>query len=82
MTTLVWIVVAGGILLALAFGGQLDAYAAVLLGFIVGLGWLSVALARRMKKGSVAPGECAECGGLVSPQSPYCKHCGALRSAH
>ena len=43
------------------------------------LGALGIAVARRAGGGAVAPATCGECGGLLSPSSPYCKRCGARR---
>ncbi len=62
---------------ALAVAGGLDATGAVILAFIVALGALAIAVAKRSTMGAVAPAECPSCGGLVSPNAPYCKHCNA-----
>ncbi len=40
------------------------------------LGGLAIAVARGKDKGMTAPAQCASCGGLISPNAPYCKHCG------
>ena len=61
--------------LAVAFG--LDSTGVVIVALLVGAGWLAIAVAKRSGSGTVAPAECAACGGLVSPNAPYCKHCGA-----
>ena len=78
MTGPVAVIVAGGIGLALVAGlsGGFDAVSAVMLAFIVGLGALGIAVSRRAEAGGVSPKECGECGGLTSPNAPYCKHCG------
>jgi hypothetical protein len=55
----------------------LDAYATVILGLIVSLGALSLAIAGRSRSGSIGPARCPGCGGLVSRNAPYCKHCAA-----
>ena len=44
---------------------------------VVFLGLVVVAAAVKMRSGSVRPAECENCGGLISPNAPYCKHCGA-----
>ena len=44
---------------------------------VVLLGVLVVAAAVKTRAGSVRPHECSNCGGLISPNAPYCKHCGA-----
>lgn len=79
MTIAVLLIVLLGVGGALLMAPAADGYAAFLFACIVGLGLLSVALVRRMKRGVVSPGRCSECGGLISTLSPYCKHCGALR---
>jgi hypothetical protein len=59
--------------LGIALG--LDAYGFVILALVIGCGWLGFALLHRTK--DVAPARCDTCGGLISPNAPYCKHCGA-----
>lgn len=49
-----------------------------LLFLIVATGALAIAIARRSDRGLASPARCAECGGLISPNAPYCKHCGAI----
>lgn len=82
MTIVVVLLVSLGTLLAFVFAPGLDGYAAVLFALIVGVGTLSIALVRRMNKGSVAPSTCPECGGVLSAFAPYCKHCGARLETH
>ena len=79
MTALVVGVVAAGVALAVALGvaAGFDLLALVLLALIAVFGVLGVVVARRAQTGMVVPGRCSECGGLVSPSAPYCKHCGA-----
>ena len=60
--------------LALATG--LDTTGMVILVSILGMGALAIAVARKSTTGAVRPTECPSCGGLVSPNAPYCKHCG------
>lgn len=75
VTAIVVLGVAVTVGLGIAFG--FDSTAAIILGFVIAFGVLSILAARRARSGAVAPGECPECGGLVSPNAPYCKHCGA-----
>lgn len=59
----------------------LDMTGAMILVFTFALGALAIAVARRSATGAVQPAECPSCRGVVSPNAPYCKHCGAeLRS--
>jgi hypothetical protein len=51
----------------------------ILLAVIVAFGALSVAIARRMRTGTIGPVVCSECGGVISAGAPYCKHCNAPR---
>ena len=71
-------IVGTGITLTVALGLSrgFDSTALMLLGFAVAFGLLAVAVARKSRTGSVAPATCAECGGVISPHAPYCKHCG------
>ncbi len=66
--------------LLLGLGAGFDVKGLVIVGFIVAFGALAVAAARKARAGRVTPGRCDECGGLISPHAPYCKHCGALRT--
>jgi hypothetical protein len=79
LTALVVGVVAAGVALAVALGvaAGFDLLAVVLLALIAVFGVLGVVVARRAQAGTVVPGRCSECGGLLSPNAPYCKHCGA-----
>ena len=61
-------------ILAIAVG--VDVTGVVILGFLVGVGLLAIAIARKSGTGAVTPAECRACGGLISPNAPYCKHCG------
>ena len=76
-------VIVAGIALALALGISrgFDAVAIVIFAFIVAVGVLAIATLNRWSTGSVQPGACEECGGLISPNAPYCKHCGAVTEA-
>ena len=67
-----------GLVLTLALGlaAGFDATSLVLFALLVAFGALSIFAARRVRSGAVQPARCTSCGGLVSPQAPYCKHCG------
>lgn len=72
------IVLAGiGLSLVVGIGRGLDATALLMFLLIVAVGALAIAVARRSRSGAVGPGRCEQCGGLISPSAPYCKHCGA-----
>lgn len=43
---------------------------------VVLLGIVVIAVATKTRAGGVHPRECPNCGGLLSPHAPYCKHCG------
>ncbi len=61
----------------LALSGGLDVTGAVILTLLVAMGGLAIAVVARSRTDEVKPAECPSCGGLVSPNAPYCKHCGA-----
>lgn len=71
--------VALGVALAIVVGvaGGLDPLGLVILVVLVGVGALGVAVALKAGSGTITPGRCGACGGLVSSNAPYCKHCGA-----
>jgi hypothetical protein len=58
-----------------AVAAGLDVTTIVILIAIVVVGVAAIAGTRKM--GHVEPGSCTECSGLISPNAPYCKHCGA-----
>ncbi len=66
-------------LVALAVANGLDAMGALIAALVAVLGALAVAAAHKMKAGTVEPGRCERCGGLLARSAPYCKHCGAGR---
>ena len=78
MTGAVVALVVLGIAVTLALGIAVgfDSTAVIIFGFLIVFGALAVAAARKARSGTVTPGHCPECGGLVSPNAPYCKHCG------
>ena len=72
------IVIAGlGVATVLAIAGGLDATGTIILALILATGCLAIAVVRKKGEGIVGPAQCAECDGLLSPNAPYCKHCGA-----
>jgi hypothetical protein len=79
VTVLVFVATAFAISVGLVAG--LDAYAALILGLIVVFGALALAIARRSRSGTIGPALCPNCDGVVSPNAPYCKHCGVRLGA-
>ena len=76
------IVVAGlALSLALGFGQGFDATSVTILVAIVLVGALAIAAANRSSRGLTGPATCAECAGVISPNAPFCKHCGARRAS-
>jgi hypothetical protein len=72
------IVVAGFVAVGFAaVTSGVDVTAIVILALIGVLGGLAVSVARKSRSGAVKPATCGACGGLNSPNAPYCKHCGA-----
>lgn len=78
MTAAVTALVVLGIAVVVALGltAGFDWTAVIILAFVVVLGVLAVLAARKARSGMVTPGRCRECRGLISPNAPYCKHCG------
>jgi len=56
-----------------------DATTVLLLALALGVALIGVAVARKFSTGTVEPAQCSECGGVIAPSSPYCKHCGTTR---
>ena len=83
MRALAAVVVVVGIVLAFLLGLErgFDLTAVVIFALIVGMGALALAVLRKSGRGTVGPATCEECGGLISPNAPYCKHCAATREA-
>lgn len=73
------VVVVAGLLAvtALAVANGLDSTGTVIALLVVGLGALALGAAAKVQAGTVTPGRCDACGGLVARSAPYCKHCGA-----
>jgi hypothetical protein len=61
----------------LGIGMAFDVTALIILGGIVIVGAVGFGVVEKMRSGAVVPAQCPECGGLVSPNAPYCKHCSA-----
>lgn len=75
-------IVAAGLLLALVLGLSrgFDATGAAILVASALVGALAIAAANRSSGGITGPATCEECGGVISPHAPFCKHCGARRT--
>ncbi|HWC15150.1 MAG TPA: hypothetical protein VG929_11260 [Actinomycetota bacterium] len=71
-------IVIAGLAMALVLGYRVgfDATALVILVILVAVGAVAVVVARRSETGAAGPVTCRSCGGLLSPNAPYCKHCG------
>jgi len=65
-----------GLMIASAIAKGFDGVGIALVTSIVVFGGLTVLLLRRAGAGDVRPATCKECGGLISRDAPYCKHCG------
>lgn len=72
-----WAIVAWGVLgaILLGIGMAFDVTALVILALILLVGGIGLGAVAKIRKGTVEPGICPACGGLVSPNAPYCKHC-------
>lgn len=63
---------------ATAAAGEVDGIGWVFLILIVVFALISIKVIRDSGGGSaVQPRRCSNCGGLISPSAPYCKHCKA-----
>lgn len=67
--------IVAAVLLGLGVGFDPTAYLILALIVLTGVG--AILIVRRYKAGAVGPRRCHECGGYVSPNAPYCKHCHA-----
>ncbi len=75
------IVVAGiAFALALTINGKVSTASVVTLVFLLAAGAFALGVARRSTSSSVGPAVCHECGGVISPHAPSCKHCGVAVS--
>ena len=68
--------IAAAVLLGLGLG--FDIGALVILALIVGCGALAIAVSRKAVAGESGPRTCPHCGGLISPNAPFCKHCNTV----
>ena len=75
--TILYIGIALAVLLGLASGGRPLTLA--ILALVLAVGALGIAVVRRSGTGVTGPARCSACGGLISPNAPYCKHCGEPR---
>lgn len=76
-------IVSVGLLLALLLGISqgFDATSITIFVAIALVGALAIAAADRSNRGLAGPASCEECGGIISPNAPFCKHCGARRTS-
>lgn len=58
-----------------AAGGSYGLVEVMILAFVLALAGLGLTMLFRSN--SVAPAMCSNCGGVISPNAPYCKHCKA-----
>lgn len=68
-----------GLAFGLGMARGFDGTAVVIFGFIVGAGLLGIAVVNKWGEGGVQPATCEQCGGVISPNSSNCKHCGEPR---
>jgi drug/metabolite transporter (DMT)-like permease len=82
MTRSIAAVVVAGVALIVVGGiaTSFDATTLTVLFLAVVVGAAAIAMSRRFSSGAVAPAQCEECGGLLSPSAPYCNHCGVRRT--
>lgn len=81
MTRYLALMFAAGIALIVlgGLGAGFDTVTIVILLAALATAFLGIAIARMFRAGAVQPAQCDDCGGLIAPSSPYCKHCGAPR---
>lgn len=58
-----------------AAGAQYGLVELVIVTFVLALAGLGLSMLVRSRQ--VEPATCPNCGGVVSPNAPYCKHCKA-----
>ena len=80
MSRVVAILVAVGVIEAVVLGYAFgfDVAAISILSSILAVGILAIVVARKSESRAIGIGPitCDSCGGLISPNAPYCKHCG------
>lgn len=76
------VIVVAGLLLAVALGLSrgFDGTSAAILVASALVGAVAIAAANRSSSGVTGPATCEDCGGVISPLAPFCKHCGARRT--
>ena len=62
-----------------AAGAQYGLVELVIVTFVLALAGLGLSMLVRSRR--VEPAVCPSCGGVVSPNAPYCKHCKAPLTA-
>lgn len=74
------IIVAGvGFVVATAISGGSFSFGELLfVSLVIAFALLVLAVVRQARHAQ--PATCAECGGVISPNAPVCKHCGAATS--
>lgn len=79
MTSFSVAVITLGLALAIGLGIQsgFTVISIVILVLMVAVALMAVAVIKKGRAGGVGPAHCEECGGVISPNAPYCKHCGA-----
>ena len=82
MKTLTFAIVGAGLLLVLALGFRqgFDTTSITILALIAVTGAVAIAAVERSQRGAVGPARCSSCEGVISPNAPYCKHCGTPRA--
>jgi hypothetical protein len=79
VTFLAVAIIVAGVIVAFVLGivAGFDAVGIVIFFMILLVGALGVAAVTRFRSGDIGPARCKECDGVISPNAPYCKHCGA-----
>lgn len=71
-------VIIAGLIGAILLGAGMafDTTAAWILGLIFVFGSIGWGVIDKTRRGAISPARCPSCDGLLSPSSPFCKHCG------
>jgi hypothetical protein len=77
--TVAIVVVGVALVAAVGIVGGFDGTSLIYFALIVALGAMAITVARKSRTGAVGPRRCVRCEGLISPNEPYCKHCGAAQ---
>ena len=72
-------IIVSGVLVAgaLGFAAGFDPVGIVIFSFILLFAALGLAAVAKFRSRSVSPVPCRGCGKAISPNAPFCKHCGA-----